>query len=367
VTDVIELARALIRLDTCGAGEEHAAQLIAPILSRCGMQVEFDALAPGRASLLARSHGGAGPPLTLSAHLDTVPLGDAPWATDPFGAAIVGDRLCGRGASDTKSGVAALVVALERHMTRTRGSTRVTLLLTAGEETGCHGARRVAAGRALAGGGPLLVSEPTANRLVTGHKGALWLKVTSEGRAAHGSRPDLGTNAITPLARLALDLAEQGLPGSHPAMGRVTANVGTIAGGTRTNLVPDRASMTVDVRTVPGVSSAQLIDAVAGMVRVPLRIEAILDLPAVYSPPDGPLARIVASVLGDVTSDGELAPPVAYFTDASVLTRALDVSETVILGPGDPDQAHATDESCSVARVREAVDIYDAVLGRWGE
>jgi succinyl-diaminopimelate desuccinylase len=367
VTDVIGLARSLIRLDTSGSNESFAAELLAETLRACGMSVELDTLDAGRASLIARSPGCGPAPITLTGHLDTVPFRAEDWDCDPLGAEIADGRLYGRGASDMKSGVAALVVAVERHLARVgSGGPGVLLVLTAAEESGCEGARHLLRGRSLPSGGPLLVAEPTGNRLVSGHKGALWLDVTSQGRAAHGSRPDLGVNAITPLARLAVALADEGLPGEHAVMGPVTVNVGTITGGTRVNLVPDHASMSVDVRTVLGCSSTMLLARLKALAGDAARVRVTLDVPAVYSSPDTAFALLVAQATRDVTGEAACAaPPVTYFTDAAVLSEAMGGADTVILGPGDPEQAHIVDESCSIDRVHQAVEIYETVLDRW--
>jgi len=365
VTDPIELTRALIRIDTAGGGERTAAELLAPVLSAVGMRVEVDEVTPGRANLIARCGDHSRPPLALTGHLDTVRLGAADWTIDPLGGEIVGGRIVGRGASDMKAGVAALVVALERHAARRHDSAGLLLLLTAGEETGCEGARRLVVMHELPKGGPLLVAEPTSNRLVPGHKGALWLQITAHGCAAHGSRPDLGESAITPLARLAVRLADEGLPGAHPVMGRVTVNVGTFSGGTQINLVPSHALMTADIRLVPSTTPAELMAMVRSLAGNDVDVEPLLEAAAVYSSPEGTFPSLVAEVVAEVTGVGSWAAPATYFTDASVLSGALGGAEVVILGPGDSEQAHTVDESCSIDRIHEAVEIYEQVLDRW--
>ena len=365
MTDPVELTRQLIRLDTADGHEAAAAAMLVPILSACGMHVECDDLAPGRSNLIARCGSNTALSLTLSGHLDTVPLGTAEWAAAPRGGEIVAGRVLGRGASDMKAGVAALVVALERHRARCASCGSILLLLTAGEESGCWGARRLIEMRELPQGGPLLVAEPTANRPAPGHKGALWLEITARGRAAHGSRPDLGENAITALARLALRLEDEGHPGVHPVMGPVTVNVGTFAGGAQVNLVPDRAVMAVDIRLVPSTTPAQMTAFVRSLAGPGVSVEPVLEMPAVYTAPDRGFPRLVAEAVRDVTGDAACAPPATYFTDASVLSEALGGAEVVILGPGDVEVAHAVDESCAVDRIHEAVDIYERILDRW--
>lgn len=358
MTDVVELARTLVRLDTAGRAEEAAAHVCGGILEAAGARVELVPYAPGRAHLLAFTGDPGERPLVLSGHLDTVPVGDAPWARDPFSGDVSDGVLHGRGSADMKGGVAALVVALERFCARGTSAHGVVLVLSAAEETGCAGSRQLVLSRALPGGGPLLVAEPTDMRIATGHKGVLWLRVSATGRSAHGSRPDLGENAITPLARLTVRLADEGLPGEHPVLGRVTANVGTISGGTQINLVPDAASAQIDIRLVPGADPQALIERIRAMAGADVRIETLQDLPPVYSSPDAPFAVGVREALVGLDR-----PPLTYFTDAAILAGALRSSETVLLGPGDPDAAHTTDESCPVEQIRQACDVYERVIG----
>src|SRR5690606_12102087 len=127
----------------------------------------------------------------------TVACGATPWRIDPFSGTIVDGRLHGRGACDMKSGVAAIVTAALTQAERLRDSPGVLLVLTAGEETGCRGARHlIRSGHHLERVGALLVAEPTNNRVLLGHKGALWLRLALRGKSAHGSMPEQGENAL---------------------------------------------------------------------------------------------------------------------------------------------------------------------------
>ncbi|MBN2405221.1 MAG: M20 family metallopeptidase [Coriobacteriia bacterium] len=358
--DPLELTKTLVKLNTAGSGEGVAAHLLGGILRVAGARVEYDLLSPGRATLVAHAGDTRESPLILSGHLDTVPAEPSAWSSDPFAGKIAGDHLVGRGAADMKSGVAALVVALERCLVRGTLKRGIVLVLSAAEETGCQGTQHLVEHVDLPTGGPMLIAEPTGNRVATGHKGALWLRLSSQGVAAHGSRPDLGVNAITPLARVAVALAQEGLPGSHPEMGQVTVNVGTLNGGIRTNLVADSAEMTLDIRLVPGVAADDMIERVRQLAGDDVHIETLLNRAAVYSPASAPLASLVSEVAHTGAHEA-----LTYFTDASVLAHALDCSETVFLGPGEAAQAHTVDESCAVSRIYAASDIYEEVLTRF--
>ena len=175
--NAVELTRDLVRIDTVNpqSAERPAAERLGQLLVEAGYSVATHEFAAGRASLVARREG-PGLPICFAGHLDTVPLGAAPWTRDPFGGELDGGKLYGRGSSDMKSGVAAMVAAALRLAKTPLHKAGITLVLVAGEETGCEGAAHLAkVPGALGHAGALVVGEPTGNRPVIGHKGAfLW-------------------------------------------------------------------------------------------------------------------------------------------------------------------------------------------------
>ena len=325
-------------------------------------------LSEGRTSLVAtlRAADAEAPCLAFTGHFDTVPLGTARWSVDPFGAQIDGDRLYGRGASDMKSGVAAAVAAALNCADWLGGTAGVALILTAGEETGCDGARELVRSAALPQRvGALVVGEPTSNRPRLGHKGALWFHACTHGRTAHASMPELGDNAILKMARLVLDLEAWQAQPDRPGTARPTLNVGTIEGGLNINSVPDRASIGIDMRTPPGLSHEALTTALATRIGGRASLRRLLDAPGVHTDEGHPWVREVLDLAAadeDRPSHPALVP---YFTDASVLKPALGDVPTVILGPGEPQMAHQTDEYVHVSRIREATARYEALIRRW--
>lgn len=240
-TSALELTRELTRLRTINppGSEKLCADRLAAILEAAGLAVARYDYAENRTSLVARLDGTAdSPPLCFTGHLDTVPLGAAAWRLDPLGGELDGDRLYGRGSSDMKSGVAAMVqmaVDLARLPRRRAG---LVLVLTAGEETGCDGARYLAGlGDALPRAGALVVGEPTANQPLIGHKGALWLQAVFRGVTAHGSMPEQGDNALHKAARGVVRLAEHGFNlERHHHLGAPSINVGRMHGGSQREL-----------------------------------------------------------------------------------------------------------------------------------
>lgn len=364
----MRLLTELVRTRTVGAGEGELARACGRRLERAGLATRLVDLDPGREQLVA-TLGGEQAPLTLTGHLDTVPATATDWSADPWAADCAGDRIVGRGTSDMKAGVAAAVVAVEAHATRPHACRGIQVVLTAGEETGCTGALRIPPGL-LRQGGPLLVAEPTQNRLVPAHKGALWLRMSSTGVAAHGSAPELGVNAVVRLARAAVAIHDHTTWPTQEGFGPVTANVGMLRGGVQPNVVPDAAEMWVDVRTVPAVDVGEVRDLVGSVAGPDVRVEDDVALPAVSTPVDDPFVGQVAESLTAVGLPAEPAPPARYFTDASALVSLLTRSRgstvpAVVLGPGEPDQCHVADEWCSLTRVEQAVALYEDLLDRW--
>ncbi|MDQ4037435.1 MAG: M20 family metallopeptidase [Actinomycetota bacterium] len=366
----VRLLEDLVRISSVGVGEGTVTRHCALLLTAVNAQTEFVNWAPNREQLIAR-FGDNGPPLTLTGHVDTVPADPMNWSVDPWAGASDGNRIIGRGTSDMKSGVAAMVTAVVGHLRRAHECRGVQVVLTAAEETGCQGAMAIRAS-ALRGGGPLLVGEPTGNALVPAHKGALWLRLTAQGRAAHGSAPDLGDNAVVRLARAAIALHDASAWPADGRFGAVTANVGLLRGGLQPNVVPDSAEALLDLRTVPGVSPAQLRELVKATIGEGITVDDLVDLPLVDTDLDDPFVGLVREALVASGLPDEPASPARYFTDASALAGLLgdgrvgnSAVPTVILGPGEPDQCHVVDEWCRLDRVDEAVEVYSAILAAW--
>ncbi|GAA1169702.1 M20 family metallopeptidase [Ornithinimicrobium humiphilum] len=355
--DPVGLTQQLVRLDTSAGDEDACTEPLASTLAAAGLEVSLVESGPRRNNLLARWRGGGS--LVLSGHLDTVPFTEAGWAEHPLSGAVVGDRIYGRGTSDMKGGLAAMTSAACR--AAREGAPAFTLLFTIGEELGCQGARDVLEHGPLPSNPVIVIGESTSNTLRFGHKGATWLRLTSQGRAAHGSRPELGSNAVLSLMRAVLALTDSFAPAHHAHLGLPTVNVGTFAGGVQPNIVPDAAKVELDFRTVPGLEHSDILSLVRSY-GPDLRTETMLNLAPVWTDPASAVSRHLKQVVDEVRQGPpgeELA--VSYFTDGCVLS-ALPGSSVYICGPGDPDQPHTADESCAVSRIYEAAAIYHRLI-----
>src|SRR5229473_5963 len=259
--DAIALTRSLLRFETVNppGRERDCARHAGALLADWGFRVEYHEYAEGRTSVIARAGGSPSKaPLCLTGHLDVVPLGVNAWTRDPFAGETQGDRLYGRGSSDMKAGVAAMLLAAKSLAKKISGTPGIVLVLTAAEEGGCIGSYHLAQTHLLGSAGAMIVGEPTSNYPYVGHKGSLKFYAGFRGVSAHGSMPELGVNAIYKAARAvsSLETFDFAQP-AHPVMGPPTMNVGTFEGGQGVNMVPDAARVGVDIRTLPGMDLAR--------------------------------------------------------------------------------------------------------------
>ena len=371
--DPVELTQALVRIDTVNppGNEDRCVELLADLLSAAGYACRRHDFAPRRTSLVARiGVESARAPLAFTGHVDVVPLGGAVWKHDPFAADIADGRLYGRGSSDMKSGVAAFTAAAIAQADRLRDGPGASLIITAGEETGCEGAFAMArapeARELLGSAGALVVAEPTGNAPLLGHKGAFWLSAEASGVTAHGSMPERGDNAVYKIARAALALEHfEFETAAHPLMGAPTLNVGTARGGLNINSVPDAAEIGIDIRTVAGQDHAQLLQCLCRVLGPQIRLRPFLDVGSVYTEPDEPWMQRVFALCAARSGHAPAHRTVSYFSDAAALRVPLGMPPIVILGPGEPEMAHQTDEYCRVDRIREATVLYTDLIADW--
>ncbi len=365
-----DLTRELLRFDTINPpGQERACtEYLGKLLEGSDFTVDFHEFDRDRTSLVARLEGrGDRPPLCFSGHIDTVPLGQAPWKMDPFAGDIDDGKLYGRGSSDMKSGVAAFVVAALGFARRAQPAAGLILAITAGEETGCEGAYDLARRDGVLGrAGAFVVAEPTANRPVVGHKGALWLDARTRGVTAHGSMPERGVNAIYKATQAieALQAFVFDVP-PHPQLGAPTLNVGRIAGGLNINSVPDACVVGVDIRTIPSQDHAHVIAALSTHLGEDVELQPLVDVEGIWTAPDDPWVQEVLGVLAPILGERPQPGAVPYFTDGSALAQAYPGAPGLVLGPGEPALAHQTDEFCHVDRIEQAVEAYERIAARW--
>ncbi|MCE4562767.1 M20 family metallopeptidase [Maribellus sp. CM-23] len=366
IPDVTDLTRELIRLNTVNppGNEESAAKLCGAWLAKNGFEVEYIPYEENRLHLVARNKSGKGErPLVFSGHFDTVPFAVENWTVSPLGGDIKDGKIYGRGSSDMKGGLAAMMVAAIRAV-RQKPDADVCLVFTAGEETGCQGAEHlVATYKEFAGAKGIVVAEPTGNIPAIGHKGALYLNITATGKTAHSSMPHLGDNAIYKVARAILkaesfDFEEE----RHPLLGLSTLNVGKMQGGANLNSVPDYALFTIDARTTPHTRHGDLLQRLTLALGTEVAIETLVDMEAVSTNETDPFVQLVYRACGITGQAAGYPKSLPYLTDGAVLQPAFNGAPLVILGPGEPEMAHKTDEFCCLDKLANAVEIYTKII-----
>jgi succinyl-diaminopimelate desuccinylase len=336
------------------AGELHVAEFVAQEATRGGLDADLQPVHPGRPNVLVRltPSGRVRQRIVLAPHMDTVG-GEAPGLYEPR---EKGGRVYGRGSCDTKGSLAAMLAALLA-LAQAPGRPRETEILLAAlidEENAQEGSRALAASRLRAD--LALVGEPTQLQVVTAHKGDVWLELVTQGKAAHGSRPELGRNAVHGMARV-VDLLEtryarQLSRRRHPLLGRPTINVGTIAGGSQPNIVPDRCSIRIDRRTIPGENEKLVCREIRALLTnqgLQARLSSLRKAPCPPMETDIalPMVRAFMQTAGQTQSIG-----VDYFCDAAVLSAA--GMPSLVFGPGNIAQAHTMNEWIAISQLERA-------------
>ena len=340
------------------AGEHRVSDFLAVTAARAGLDIEFQNVLPGRSNLIARltPQNKVSRTILLAPHLDTVP----PATDKQLVPEKKGGRLFGRGACDTKGSAAAMLSAV-CELAKSKNRPRETEIIFAGlvdEENAQAGSRVLAKSRFKAD--LAIVGEPTSLQVVTAHKGNVWFQLETRGQSAHGSRPELGHNAIHDMARI-VDALETDYAAllrkrpRHPLLGMATINVGTIRGGTQPNIVPDSCAITIDRRTLPGETEAGVTRELKSFLkskRLRAAFNSARQAPCypMETDADLPLVQQFLRSNGQKKLLG-----VNYFCDAAVLAEGGIPS--VVFGPGDIAHAHTDYEWISLDSLERARQI----------
>jgi acetylornithine deacetylase/succinyl-diaminopimelate desuccinylase family protein len=336
--------------------ESRVADYLFELLKTIGATVVRQKVAPGRDNIIAtHAHPAATRTLIFQAHTDTVPVDGM--SIDPFGAEIRDGKLFGRGACDVKAGVTAVLTAFVQTV-ENNCPVHLTAAFTVDEEHTFLGIEQFAK---TARADFAVVSEPTGLDLVTSHKGVVRWQLVTRGLACHSSRPERGRNAIYSMANLihAISNYSNELIGlrRHPQLGTATLSAGRIDGGVAANTVPDRCTLDLDRRLIPGETAAGAEAELRGRLDaagVPYELSRIFDGPALAAAESPELARLSNIILSQRGAVPErMAAP--YATDAGTL--AARSIPCVVFGPGDIAQAHTADEWVELAQVEAAAEI----------
>jgi len=372
MTEIVELLRQLVSIDSInpdlvpgGAGEAEIAHFVAGWLERAGLEVEIDQPAPGRPSVIGIAHGtGGGRSLILNAHIDTVGVAGMERPHDPY---IEDNRLYGRGAYDMKAGLASIMMAgAAAKQRKLQGDVIVTAV--ADEEFASIGTSSVVkrwhADAAI-------VTEPTELQICTAHKGFVWLEVETLGVAAHGSRPDLGVDAIVKMGHVLvelerLDRALRAVP-THRLLMSGSVHASLISGGQELSSYPERCLLSIERRTIPGETRE----------KVESEIRQVLNRAAVSDPAfkasmrttlvrepfevseDEPIVKLVRQQANNILGSERTTIGQTGWMDSALLSTA--GIPTVIFGPGG-EGAHAVVEWSDLEQLERCADVLIATI-----
>ena len=346
--------------DLCG--EESIATFLIEKAEALGISAQRQAVLPGRKNVIFRlkPSGRIKQRILLAPHLDVVPAN-----RKSFRPQIKNGKIYGRGACDTKGSIAAFFQAFCDFAQGT-GAKKETEIIFAGlvdEEFSQAGSRK------LAEKGPkadlAITGEPTNLQVVTAHKGNIWLRLKTKGKAAHGATPENGENAInlmTPILKtLVQDYPKKLKENKHPLLGHPTLNIGKIIGGSQPNIVADYCLIELDRRTLPGESTASVKAEIRSLFKSnklsapEFQLTRSVPCPPLDTDPSLPLVKALIRSCGKRKPRG-----VPYFTDASPI--AMGGTPSVVFGPGDIAQAHSANEFVEIKQVEKAKDIITSFL-----
>ncbi len=374
--DAVALARALIQIDsrnptlTSGSpGEGACARALAAVLDDWGFSVEMPDVAPGRPNVIARLGSADAPALMLNGHLDVV--GVEGMVHDPFAAEVRDNRIYGRGSADMKGGLAAMcAAAVAGHDPSANKQILITAVID--EEYESLGMRALMASGVRAEAA--IITEPTRLAICPAHRGFVWLDVSLRGRAAHGSRYDIGVDAITHAGLLLAELDQlestrESGP-RHPLLGRGSLHASKIRGGVGMSTYPEECELAIERRTLPGESADKAIREI---------VDACDRVKATHPDFDARVTLSTAQLASDVSSDAPIVKrlrgalerermPIriegmSAWTDAALLNEA--GIPAVCFGPGDITLAHAAEEFVPVEEIGLAMRVLTRVVREW--
>jgi acetylornithine deacetylase len=374
--DAVALARELIQIDSRnptlapGApGEAACAQTLASALRDWGFEVRLQEVVPGRPNVIASIGPADAPALMLNGHLDVV--GVEGMVHPPFDAELRDDLIYGRGSADMKGGIAAMCAAAALG-SAAAARRRIVVAAVVDEEWESLGMRALIADGVRADAA--IVTEPTRLAICPAHRGFVWIDVELTGRAAHGSRYDIGVDAITHAGLLLaeLDRLERTRESAarHPLLGRGSLHASTINGGVGMSTYPESCRLSIERRTLPGESAdAALHEITQACERVRAldpRLDARVTLTTAQLPSDVPVNAPVVERLRSALEQENVPARIeglSAWTDAALLNEA--GIPAICFGPGDIALAHAAEESVPVKEIVTATRVLTSVVADW--
>ena len=362
---MVQWLREFIGIPTVNGEETVLAERIVELCREWGVRAQVWEKEPRRGNAVLELGEGQ-PSLLLTAHLDTVPPG-AGWKTDPFRAEVRDGWVVGRGAVDDKGPLVSILGAVRAILdldVELQG--RVIVVGAAGEETGRFFGLPWLLEEGVVQPTYAIVAEATDNVCVeVAEKGILYVRVVTRGRAAHGSKPELGVNAIVHMAQVIQRLATFHIPHPpHPYLSPPTINIGTICGGTAANVVPDRCELVINIRYLPGQREEEILDIIRAEAEAAGRslpgfrveVERIRGAPPAETNPESAVVRAVRYAIRRVWGAEARLVGTGITTHAKPLR--LRGIETAVYGPGREAMCHVANERIEIEELVRGAAVY---------
>ncbi len=363
---MVELLQRMVKVNTVNppGDEQKLAEFICDFISDQGLECQLHQVVENRSNIVVTLRG-KDPTLKklyFSGHLDTVPIGEQPWTVNPFGAEIENGRIYGRGTTDMKGGVAALLeTMLILKESRFPLEQDVVFVGTIGEEVDCLGARTAVEKGLIENPGAILIAEPSSLDLYEGHKGALWLEIRTYGKTAHGSMPEEGINAIDSMMYILNELQKLKLDDVDDLLGMMSSSINVINGGVATNVVPDYCAIKLDFRTVTASQNHKILNEVKAIIGrssdTKVGFESDYAVLQNLEPLTNENESAFIEKLRQTNQKSKQNRSAKYYTDGSVFRKHFN-GPILIFGAGDPALAHQPDESISINDLEKSVEFY---------
>ncbi|EMH0510362.1 ArgE/DapE family deacylase [Listeria monocytogenes] len=367
----IQILKDMVNIDSTNGHEEQVADYLQDLLAGYGIESEKVDYDVDRASLVSEIGSSYEKVLAFSGHMDVVDAGDvSKWKFPPFEATEHEGKLYGRGATDMKSGLAAMVIAMiELQEEKQKLNGKIRLLATVGEEVGELGAEQLTQKGYADDLDGLIIGEPSGHRIVYAHKGSINYTVKSTGKNAHSSMPEYGVNAIDNLMLFYNEIEKYvaSIHATNEILGDFIHNVTVINGGNQVNSIPEKAQLQGNIRSIPEMDNetvkqvlVKIINKLNKQENVNLELIFDYDKQPVFSDKNSDLVHIAKSVASDIVKEEIPLLGISGTTDAAEFTKAKKQFPVIIFGPGN-ETPHQVNENVSIENYLEMVDVYKRI------
>ncbi|EPY9328781.1 ArgE/DapE family deacylase [Listeria monocytogenes] len=367
----IQILKDIVNIDSTNGHEEQVANYLQKLFAEYGIESEKVQYDVDRASLVSEIGSNDGKVLAFSGHMDVVDAGDvSKWKFPPFEATEHEGKIYGRGATDMKSGLAAMVIAMiELHEEKQKLNGKIRLLATVGEEVGELGAEQLTQKGYADDLDGLIIGEPSGHRIVYAHKGSINYTVKSTGKNAHSSMPEFGVNAIDNLLLFYNEVEKfvKSIDATNEILGDFIHNVTVIDGGNQVNSIPEKAQLQGNIRSIPEMDNetvkqvlVKIINKLNKQENVKLELIFDYDKQPVFSDKNSDLVHIAKSVASDIVKEEIPLLGISGTTDAAEFTKAKKEFPVIIFGPGN-ETPHQVNENVSIENYLEMIGVYKRI------